>query len=99
MAVVIGMGLLTGCQDPEEKYLKDFGVFINDAELNLEEYSDAEWAEVQYSFEYFIGEEYEKYEGILTDSEKKQVSSYKERFRKLEVKRDPVENLLKVIGL
>ncbi|MDA7836744.1 hypothetical protein N9A49_04975 [Salibacteraceae bacterium] len=91
--------LLTACQDPEEKYLEQFGIFLNDTELHLEEYSDSEWAEVEYAYQFFVNEEYDKHESMLSESEKKQVQLYKERFKKLEVKRDPIDNLLKVIGL
>ena len=91
--------LAIGCQPPEETYLEKFGVFINDTELHLEEYSDGEWAEVEYAYQFFVNEEYVKYEDILTESEKKQIEKYKERFEKMEVNRNPVENLLKVIGL
>jgi len=90
--------LALGCQDPKDKYLEEFGMFINETELDLEEYTDSEWAEIEYSFAFFSGEEFEKHGDKLNDADRKQIELYRERFKKLEVKRNPVENLLKVIG-
>ena len=91
--IIVGNTLLCG------KRCSEFGIFLNDTELHLEEYSDSEWAEVEYAYQFFVNEEYDKHESMLSESEKKQVQLYKERFKKMEVNRNPVDNLLKVIGL
>ena len=84
--------------DPKGDYIDDFGVFINETELSQETYSVEDWEYVEVEFNNFSVIEYMDYEDELTELEKKQISSYNQRFKKMRVKKDPGGSILEILG-
>ena len=83
----------------KNKYLEDFGSFINKVELESESYSEEDWKYIAVEFNDYAEIQYMSFEDKLTESEITQVESYKDRYDKLTVKNDLGGGLLKIIGL
>lgn len=87
--------LILSCSLPEDKFLVDFGVFINETEANYEIYNDVEWELTELDFVKFK-EEFKELEHLMDESEIKQVNSYIKRFEKVQIRRDPLNNLIDI---
>jgi hypothetical protein len=84
--------------DPKGDYIDDFGTFVNETELSQETYSVEDWEYIEVEFNNFSVIEYMDYENELTELEKKQISSYNYRFKKMRVKKDPAGSILDILG-
>ncbi|MDB9931340.1 hypothetical protein OAD28_01290 [Flavobacteriales bacterium] len=91
--------IISSCASPKESYIIEFGNFINEIELENSSYSDDDWKYLEVEFNDFAEIQYMDIENELTESEKKQVESYKKRYTKLRVKNDPTGNILEILGL
>jgi hypothetical protein len=87
--------LILSCSLPEDKFLVDFGIFINETEANFENYDDTEWELTELNFIKFK-EEFKELEYLMDESETKQVKSYIKRFEKVQIRRDPLNNLIEI---
>jgi len=91
--------IISSCASPKESYIIEFGNFINEIELENSSYSDDDWKYLEVKFNDFAEIQYMDIENELTESEKKQIESYKKRYTKLRVKNDPTGNILEILGL
>tara|TARA_B100000035_G_scaffold314075_1_gene329354 strand:- start:883 stop:1179 length:297 start_codon:yes stop_codon:yes gene_type:complete len=87
--------ILISCTHPKDKFLEDFGVFVNEVEANYKNFDDTEWEVTQLNFINFR-EEFEEIKSQMDNYEIDQVNSYIKRFKKVEVRRDPLNNLLEI---
>ena len=95
--IVIISFLLFSCSN-KDTYIDDFGKFINDIENVNEDYSDQDWAQIEIQFDELYIYEFEEYEAELTENDLKQIEKFKERFTKLQVQRNPLENVKEIFG-
>ena len=79
--------------------MQEFGKFMNDAENVNEEYTDYEWSLMEIQFNELYIYQFEEYKDDLTENDLKQIKKFKDRFTKLQVNRDPLKNIHKIIGL
>ncbi len=91
--------IISSCASPKESYIIEFGNFINEIELENSSYSDDDWKYLEVEFNDFAEIQYMYIKNELTESEKKQIESYKKRYTKLRVKNDPTGNILEILGL
>ena len=42
--------ILISCSHPKDKFINDFGVFINEVEANYKSFDDVEWEVTQINF-------------------------------------------------
>lgn len=99
LITVLGF-LISSCAiDPVSKYIDGFGEFINNIELNADQYNDDEWDIVTAEFNQLSVIQYNNMKTELSETEKDQIESFRKRFKKVEIKRDPSGNILKVFGL
>lgn len=89
---------LYSCSDPKKDYIDRFGNFINEVELAQEQYDDDEWVIIEADFYEFSQIEFIDFKNDLTESELNQIRSYRERFKTVQIKRDPSGSLLKILG-
>lgn len=90
--------LLSSCNN-KDAYIDEFGEFMNDIENVNEDYSDQEWALIEIKFDDLSIYQFKDFEEELTDNDKKQIKKFNDRFTKIQVNRDPLKNILKIIGL
>lgn len=90
--------LLSSCNN-KDAYIDEFGKFMNDIENVNEDYSDQEWALIEIKFDDLSIYQFKDFEDELTDNDKKQIKKFNDRFTKIQVNRDPLKNILKIIGL
>jgi len=90
--------LLSSCNN-KDIYIDEFGEFMNDIENVNEDYSDQEWALIEIKFDDLSIYQFKDFEDELTDNDKKQIKKFNDRFTKIQVNRDPLKNILKIIGL
>ena len=86
---------IVSCTLPKDKFLKDFGIFINETEANYKSYDDSEWKITQLNFIAFK-EEFEGLNDKMDNNEINQTNSFINRFEKIEIRRDPLNNILKI---
>lgn len=89
---------LYSCSDPKKDYIDRFGNFINEVELAQEQYDDDEWIIIEADFNNFSQIEFIDFKEELTKSELNQIRSYRDRFKTLQIKRDPSGSLIKILG-
>lgn len=89
--------LLVSCKNPKDQFLDDFGLFINDTEANYDQYTDTEFKIIEINFIEFMEQETEL-KDYFSESEKKRIKEYHNRFRKAKIKRDPLNNLLEIFN-
>jgi hypothetical protein len=89
---------LYSCSDPKEDYIDRFGNFINEVELAQDQYDDDEWVLIEADFNEFSQIEFIQFKDVLTKSELNQIRSYRERFKIIQIKRDPSGSLLEILG-
>ena len=82
---------------PKSDYITNFGIFINDVELQSEHYSHDDWAFSDVEFNNYSSIEFMTYKDLLTELEIKQVELYKERYKKQKVKNNPSKEIGKDI--
>lgn len=75
-----------------------FSEFINEVELAQSQYDDDEWVITEADFNELSRIEFIDFKNELTETELKQIQSYRERFETIQIKRDPAGSLLKVLG-
>lgn len=90
--------LLISCNN-KDSYIKEFGQFMNDTENVGEDYSDQEWAQIEIKFNDLYLRKFEEYKEDLTENDIKQIKKFKDRFTIIQVNREPLKNILKIIGL
>ena len=83
----------------KDTYIQEFGKFMNDTENVNEDYSDHEWALIEIQFDDLYLYQFEEYKDDLTKNDLKQIKNFKYRFTKIQVNREPLKNILKIIGL
>ena len=91
--------LFISCSDPKIDYLEEFGYFINDIELRQDAIDDKSWKSVEAKYTNYSERLIMKYENELTEREINQINSFRERFKKLRVKRDPSGSWLEILGI
>ena len=89
--------LFVSCKNPNDQFLDDFGLFINDIEANYDQYTDTEIKIVEINFIEFKEQETDL-KDYFSESEKKRLKEYHNRFRKAKIKRDPLNNLLEIFN-
>lgn len=87
--------LVTSCVLPKDKLIKEFGLFINETEANYKNYDDSEWNITQLNFIDFK-QEFEELKVNMDNDEINQIKSYINRFKKVEVRKDPLNNILEI---
>ena len=87
--------ILISCSHPKDKFINDFGIFINEVEANYKSFDDVEWEVTQINFINFK-DEFEEIKQQMDESEIKQINSYIKRFKKVEIRRDPLNNILEI---
>lgn len=85
------------CQHPKDKYLDEFGLFINDTEANYDNYTDIEFKNVEIYYLELIEQE-EDLKDLFSESELKRIKEYHKRYKKARIKRDPLNNLLEIFN-
>ena len=90
--------LLASCNN-KDAYIDEFGKFMNDIENVNEDYSDQEWALIEIQFDDLSIYQFKDFKDELTDNDMKQIEKFKERFTKIQVNREPLKNILNIIGL
>jgi len=93
--LIAGFLLLMGCAHPKDKFLTDFGAFINETEAHYSDYTEVEWHEVIISYNVFL-EELESHKDSFDDAETNQVKEFKERFKKVQIKKEPLKHLIDI---
>lgn len=93
----IFLGLvLCSCVNEADQFIEDFGIFINNVEAEYEDYSDKEWAEALSEYENF--KVYPEENNIeLSQRQMDRIDEYISRFKKIQMKRDPLNHLLDII--
>ena len=86
---------MVSCKNPKDQFLNDFGLFINNTEANFDQYTDTEFKIVEINLIEFKEKEIDL-KGYFSESEKKRLKEYHNRFRKAKIKRDPLNNLLEI---
>ncbi|MDG1315512.1 MAG: hypothetical protein P8P29_08335 [Flavobacteriaceae bacterium] len=89
--------LFVSCKHSKDQFLDDFGLFINDTEANYDQYSDTEFKIVEINFIEFKEQETDL-KDYFSESEQKRIKEYHNRFRKVKIKRDPLNNLLEIFN-
>jgi len=92
---ILTITLFCSCSHPKDSVLESFGNFINETEAHYEEFSDTEWNEIENSFIEFM-EEVKNYEDLYDQYERNQISDYQKRFKKAQIKRDPLNHLIDI---
>jgi hypothetical protein len=87
--------LVTSCILPKDNLIKEFGLFINETEANYKNYDDSEWNITQLNFIDFK-QEFEELKVNMDNDEINQIKSYIKRFKKVEVRKDPLNNILEI---
>ena len=90
--------LLVSCNN-KDAYIDEFGKFMNDIENVNEDYSDQEWALIEIQFDDLSIYQFEDFKDKLTGNDMKQIEKFKDRFTKIKVNREPLKNILNIIGL
>ena len=97
--IIATLILFVSCANPKTEYLEEFGAFINDTELSLKDYSDDDWKYIEKDFNEYSQLQFMDFENELTEQEIDQINSFRERFKKLRVKRDPSGSWLEILGI
>jgi len=82
----------------KEGYMEKFGKFINEVEIAQEQYDEDEWEIAEADFNYLSKIKFSRFKNELTEAELKQIRSYRERFKMIQIKRDPSGSLLEIMG-
>lgn len=93
--LILTISFFSACSHPKDSLLEDFGNFINETEAHYEEFSDTEWNEIENSYIEFM-EKAKDYENQFDQYEKGQISDYEKRFKKAQIKRDPLNHLIDI---
>ena len=100
LIVITILSLFVSCSiNPKDDYLNDFGVFINEIELNHEDYDDDEWVSIEDDYNDYSELQFLDFKNDLTSKELEVIDDYRDRFTKIRVQRHPVDNFLEIIGL
>ena len=95
--IILLIILFVSCKNPKDQFLDDFGLFINDIEANYEHYTDTEFKVVEINFIEFKDQQ-KDLKDYFSESEKKRIKEYHDRFRKAKIKRDPLNNLIEIFN-
>ena len=95
--IILLIILFVSCKNPKDQFLDDFGLFINDIEANYEHYTDTEFKVVEINFIEFKDQQTDL-KDYFSESEKKRIKEYHDRFRKAKIKRDPLNNLIEIFN-
>jgi len=98
LLILLSSLLLSSCNN-KDTYIDEFGKFMNDIENVNEDYSDQEWALIEIQFDDLSIYQFKDFKDELTDNDMKQIEKFKERFTKIQVNREPLKNILNIIGL
>jgi len=85
--------IFIGCKSKKDKFIDDFGVFINQSEAYYKEYTDEEW---EITILEYLDFESKLSEMKFDEIELNQIKDYKLRFKKIKIKRDPLNNILEI---
>ena len=85
--------IFSGCKSKKDKFINDFGIFINQSEAYYKEYTDEEW---EITILEYLDFESQLSEMKFDDLELNQIKDYKLRFKKIKIKRDPLNNILEI---
>lgn len=94
---IICIGLvMCACVNEADQLIEDYGIFINNVEANYDGYSDKEWAEALSEYENF--KVYPEENNIeLSQRQMDRMDEYTSRFKKIQMKRDPLNHVLDII--
>jgi|SaaInlV_120m_DNA_3_1039746.scaffolds.fasta_scaffold13678_1 hypothetical protein len=93
--IFIGL-IMSACTNEADQLIEDYGVFINNVEAEYEDYSDKEWAEALSEYENF--KVYPEENSIeLSQRQMDRMDEYTSRFKKIQMKRDPLNHVLDII--
>jgi len=88
--------VLCACVNETDQLIQDYGIFINNVEAEYEDYSDKEWAEVLSEYENFkVYPEENNLE--LSQRHMDRMDEYTSRFKKIQMKRNPLNHVLDII--
>ena len=87
MCIFLGFCLVLGSCASKKGYIDDFSAFIRDVELEQENFSAEEWAQVEVEFVEYSVTQFEVYEIELNDQEMRQVNKFMERYNAVQIKR------------
>ena len=85
--------IFSGCKNKKDKFINDFGIFINQSEAYYKEYTDEEW---EITILEYLDFEAQLSEMKFDELELNQIKDYKLRFKKIKIKRDPLNNILEI---
>lgn len=85
--------IFSGCKSKKDKFINDFGIFINQSEAYYKEYTDEEW---EITILEYLDFEAQLSEMKFDELELNQIKDYKLRFKKIKIKRDPLNNILEI---
>lgn len=87
---------LSSCVNEADQLIEDYGIFINNVEAEYEDYNDLEWANAQAEYEMF--KVYAEENDIeLNQKQMDRIEEYSDRFKKIRMKRDPLDHVLDII--
>lgn len=88
--------VMCACVNEADQLIEDYGIFINNVEADYEDYTDKEWAEALSEYENF--KVYPEEHGIeLSQRQMDRMDEYTGRFKKIQMKRDPLNHILDII--
>lgn len=85
--------IFISCKSKKDKFIDDFGVFINQSEAYYKEYTDEEW---EITVLEYLDFESKLNQMKFDELEANQIKDYKLRFKKIKIKRDPLNNILEI---
>ena len=85
--------IFSGCKSKKDIFINDFGIFINQSEAYYKEYTDEEW---EITILEYLDFEAQLSEMKFDELELNQIKDYKLRFKKIKIKRDPLNNILEI---
>ena len=85
--------IFISCKSKKDKFIDDFGVFINQSEAYYKEYTDEEW---EITILEYLDFESKLNQMKFDELEANQIKDYKLRFKKIKIKRDPLNNILEI---
>ena len=79
--LIIAFAMVSSCvRENKQKYLKDYGDFMEEVSKNSKGYSKAEWKETDLRYDELNKELYSKYKAELTTDEKRVISGYRVKY-------------------
>lgn len=96
LILVVGFMSLTSCVDEGTQLIEDYGIFVNNVEGDYKSYSDEDWANALLQYEEF--RLYASENNVeLNQKQFERIEEYTDRFKKVQIKRDPLNHLLDII--